>query len=340
MNTLLQFIAGLAALIIIHELGHFLVARLFKVEVEEFGIGFPPRATRLFKLGGTEFTLNWIPLGGFVRPKGENDPSIPGGLAAANPWVRLAVLFAGPAMNLLAGVILAILLFYSLGDPVENRVLIGHVDPGSPAELAGLQANDLILAINGEPIDSIEKLQTTVEANLEKPTELAYQRGDQQAVVVLTPRANPPPNEGAIGIRLGHPTQPIGFGTAIARGSQTVYDYVRGILLLPVRILQGEASPEEGRPVGFKGMYDIYQDIRSPLLFFMIISISLGVFNLFPIPALDGGRILLTMPEILLRRRIPPQYENMIHLVGFTLLLILIIYINIQDFINPFQMPR
>jgi regulator of sigma E protease len=124
LSQLLPFIAGLAALIIVHELGHFLAARLFKVEVEEFGIGFPPRIVKLFEAGGTVFSLNWIPLGGFVRPKGENDPDVPGGLAAASPWVRLAVLFSGPAMNLLAGVILASLLFYNLGEPMVDKVTV------------------------------------------------------------------------------------------------------------------------------------------------------------------------------------------------------------------------
>jgi regulator of sigma E protease len=92
--------------------------------------------------------------------------------------------------------------------------------------------------------------------------------------------------------------------------------------------------------VGYKGMFDIYQQIREPLWFFMVISMSLGIFNLFPIPALDGGRILFTLPEILLRRRIPPRYENAIHFVGFAMLLLLLIYINLQDFLNPVQLPK
>ena len=87
-------------------------------------------------------------------------------------------------------------------------------------------------------------------------------------------------------------------------------------------------------------MYDIYQQLASPLSFFMVISISLGVMNLLPIPALDGGRIALTLPEIIIRRRIPPEYENMIHFVGFALLILLLIYINVQDFLNPIQLPK
>jgi regulator of sigma E protease len=345
MNTVLltqlfQFIVGLIALILLHEFGHFIVARVMKVQIEEFGIGFPPRIVKLFEVGGTEFTLNWIPLGGFVRPKGENDPSVPGGLAASSPWVRLGVLLAGPGMNLLIGVLLGILLFYSLGDPILNKVNIQQVAAQSPAAEAGLQAGDLIVSVNGEPIDSTEKLQNLIEANLGKPTTLVYQRGNQNFTVVVTPRVSPPANQGAVGILLGHPTQPIGIGIAITRGAQAAYDYGRNVLLLPINIARGQVTPQEGRPVGFKGMFDIYQQIQSPIFFFMVISISLGIFNLFPIPALDGGRILLTLPEIIVRRRIPPQYENMIHLVGFTLLLILIIYINVQDFINPLQLPH
>ncbi len=154
------------------------------------------------------------------------------------------------------------------------------------------------------------------------------------------PRQDPPPNEGAIGVLLGNPTQPIGFGIAISRGFTSAIDYGRAILQLPVNLVRGQSPPGEGRGfVGYKGMFDIYQQIRNPLYFFMAVSFSLGILNLFPIPALDGGRILLTMPEILLRRRIPPRYENMIHLIGFAVLLILLIYINIQDFVNPIKFP-
>ena len=99
------FVGVFAAVVLIHEFGHFVAARLLKVDVEEFGIGLPPRALKLFRWKGTDFTLNWLPLGGFVRPKGENDPNVVGGLAAASPWVRLGVTAAGPLANLLLGAI-------------------------------------------------------------------------------------------------------------------------------------------------------------------------------------------------------------------------------------------
>lgn len=143
-----------------------------------------------------------------------------------------------------------------------------------------------------------------------------------------------------MGIVMSNPRQPISIFEAFTQGATATYENVRGILVLPMRMMKGEATPEEGRLVGYKGMFQIYQQIINPLWFFMAISISLGVINLLPIPALDGGRMLLTLPEILFRKRIPPAYENVIHLVGFALLLFLLIYINVQDFINPIVLPK
>lgn len=354
---LFTFILGIAILIVVHELGHFLASRLLKVEVEEFGIGFPPRlagmgrdtegkrrwfgskAPENLAPGKTIFSLNWIPLGGFVRPKGENDPSVPGGLAAASPWVRLGVLFAGPAMNLLVGVILGIFLVYSYGEPITEKVLISSIAEGSPAETAGIQPGDLVLQVNDKAVESITHLRELVDENLGKPISVVLQRGEQILTVSVTPRANPPAGQGAMGVGLANPTRPIGMGTAVQRGSSAAFENIRALVALPVRLMRGEVSPEESRLVGYKGMFDIYQRFQSPLWFFMMISMSLGFMNLLPIPALDGGRILLTLPEILFRRRVPTKFENAVNLVGFALLLILLFYINVQDFINPIQLP-
>lgn len=331
-----QVFFGIVILIVVHELGHFFAARFFKVEVEEFGIGFPPRLATLFTSKGTRFTLNWIPLGGFVRPKGENDPSVPGGLAAANPWVRLGVLFAGPMMNILLGVILAIIVVYNLGEP--DKVKIAEISPNSPAALAGLQTGDIILAVNGEKVSGSGELYNLIYENLGVSTLIAYRRGDQTHEVSLVPR-NPPPEDGAIGITMETIVKPTSWKKAIPGGINSAYEYMRNFLALPLRVYQGEVSSEQARPVGYKGMFDIFVALDNPPLFFMFISMSLGILNLLPIPALDGGRIMLTLPEILIKRRIPPRYENMIHLVGFAMLLILLIYINLQDFINPVQIP-
>ncbi len=336
---LVQFIIGLAVLIIIHELGHFLVARLLKVEVEEFGIGFPPRAKKLFVFKGTTFTLNWLPLGGFVSPKGQNDPNIPGGLAAASPWVRLAVMFAGPVMNLLVGVLLAVIFVFSRGEPRPDQVLITAVVADTPALRAGLQANDLIVKVNDTPIDGMDLLRSLTEINLDKPISLTYQRDGQLTTVTLTPRSNHPADQGAMGIVIANPIVKVNLGRATISGFDLVYQNIYSFLTLPVRMFQGQASPEEVRVVGLPGMFRIFQ-IADTLGFFMLISVSLGIINLLPIPALDGGRILLTLPEIIFRRRLSPKIENAVHLIGLALLLVLMVYINIKDLIDPITLPK
>ena len=248
--VLLSFIVGLIILIIVHEFGHFLACRLFKVEVEEFGIGFPPRIVKLFERKGTAFTLNWIPLGGFVRPKGENDPSIPGGLAAANPWIRLGVMAAGPMMNLLVAVILAIFFFYQNGSPVLDKVIITLVEPNSPAAEAGLKPNDLFITAAGQTVDSTDKLSSIIEQNKGQLTEIVVQRGDQTITVSLVPRTDPPPNQGAMGIVMSNPTSPISLGQAVNNGVTLCSDNVRALLLLPVQLIQGQAQPKKVEVVG------------------------------------------------------------------------------------------
>ncbi len=346
-NNLLIFIGAIAVLIIVHELGHFIASKLLGVEVEEFGLGFPPRAVTLFKAGGTIFSLNWIPLGGFVRPKGENDPEVPGGLAASSPWVRIVVLAAGPVANFLTAAILFTIIFARIGMPDTSRIEIVDVAENSPAARAGLQPGDMITEINGQPIDSPDILREMIAKNVEQETRIVYRRGDQIGEVTLVPRADPPPGEGAIGILFSHPSVPLTPWQALGLGTVAVYDQVVQILTLPARIIEGTIAPEQARLVGYKGMYDMFQTVReadaasetpagvNTLFFFASISISLGLLNLLPIPALDGGRIAFTLPELILRRRIPPTYENAINLVSFAMLILLMIYINVQDFVNP-----
>ncbi|MBN1538106.1 MAG: site-2 protease family protein [Anaerolineales bacterium] len=337
---LIQFIFGIAVLIFFHEMGHFLFARLFKVEVEEFGIGFPPRIATLFEAGGTTFSLNWIPLGGFVRIKGENDPEIPGGLAAASPWVRLVVIAAGSLTNILIGVLLAGILYFNIGEPIPNKVKILEVAPNSPAETSGLIAGDIIIKVAGQSLENVNDLHNLIYDRLGESITITIERGDQVEKITLIPRENPPENEGAIGIVMGEATQPTTITRAFYKGAVASYNYIQTLLLLPVHIAKGNISAEEARPVGYKGMYDIYQQTSNPPWFFMMISLSLGLFNLLPIPALDGGRLFLILPEILLQRRVPPRYESIIHMVGFAVLLLLLIYVNLQDFINPIQLPK
>ncbi|MEX2162021.1 MAG: M50 family metallopeptidase [Anaerolineales bacterium] len=350
---LILFIVAIALLIVVHELGHFLAAKVSGIKVTEFGLGFPPRVLRLFKWGGTDFTLNAIPLGGFVRPAGENDPAVPGGLAAARPWTRIFVLISGPAMNILVAFLITTYIFFQIGKPDLDTVQVMQVAENSPASLAGLRAGDLIVQVNDEPIDSAEELHNEIYAHLGELITVVYLRDGEEFTISLTPRDPPPADQGAIGISMGHPRLPISPLEAISVGWQAIGEQSRALVELPGRLISGEASSGEGRLVGYKGMYDIFTTVReadaapesnlpagiNTLYFFASISVSLGILNLLPVPALDGGRILFTLPEILFRRRIPQAYENMVNLIGLGLLLLLIVFINIQDFINPIIVP-
>ncbi len=344
----LTLILAVASMIFLHELGHFLACKLLGIEVEEFGFGFPPKIKTLFTWRGTEYSLNWLPLGGFVRPKGESDPSVPGGLGAATPWRRFSVYFAGPLMNLLTAMVLYAASFSSTGLPAVDQVMIHDIAPGSPAEQAGLQVNDLLLSIAGGEVTGMESVHTLVTPHKGETIDVTVLRDGQQHTYQVLARANPPEGEGSLGIVMSNPIRPVSIVQALPYGASAVAGQTYLLATLPIQVSRGLIAPEDARLVGYKGMYDMYKAVQevesSPeaansglntLSFFAMISASLGILNLIPIPAVDGGRILFLLPEILFRRRIPPKMEMAINSVSFLLLIALLVYINLQDFINP-----
>lgn len=442
--TLLLVALVFGGMIFLHELGHYLAARLFKIEVEEFGFGIPPRLWRFWrapgslKVGhhtiqipanfdlpvdvneleqrpadlvlerkgealvlkslalcqaeseryvlaspnltesldgalrlsgmvrelrlGTEFTFNWLPLGGFVRPKGEGDPEVRGGLAAANPWQRLVVLFAGPAMNLLTAVVVTAIIIAQMGVAVPGKVLIEDVSPDSPAQAAGIQPQDVIVSIAGKPVTSMEEARAMIRASLDQPLEMTFQREGQPVTLTATPLSSRSPEQGALGVGLSYPRREATLLEAVSGGFTYTGIQAITILYIPIGLIQGAIAPEEARLVGLKGIYDFFgqaverdtesrqvvaesssgapvsassQPTNYVLSLVAMLSISLGVMNLLPIPALDGGRILFTLPEIIFRRRIPPRLENVINGVAFLLLIGLMLFVNLLDFINP-----
>lgn len=350
MPDFVLFVIVLSVLILGHEFGHFLAAKISKVRVDEFGIGFPPRLLTLFEAWGTKFTLNWIPLGGFVRPAGENDPSVPDGLAAANKRVRAFVLIAGPLANvLLAMVVFTVAFRYTAPD--TERVLISGVAEGGPAQAAGIQVGDLVEEVDDEPIHGFESMQVAISERVGTPTTLTLLREGDEFSVQVVPRRDPPEGEGPVGVILGHPVKESTWSQAVSESVQLFRMQVDGLVHLPGRLLRGEASSEEARVSGLKGIHDMLAWANSvdqatnqgPFLTLNLvgfISVGLAMANLLPFPALDGGRLMFVLIELVIGKRIKPRYEGLAHAIGFAILLALMVYINLQDFVNPINLPR
>ena len=365
MNTSLlggiTFVVVFAGIILVHELGHFIVARLLGIDVEEFGIGFPPRLVKLFNWKGTDFTLNWIPLGGFNKIKGEDDPNIPGGMAAARPWKRILVLLAGVTMNLLTAVLVYTILFSQVGIP--NSVVIKSISSGSPAEQTGLQVNDVIETAGGIKIGSdANKLIKIAHSSSNQPLSLMILRDKQEISITVTPRASYPSDQGPIGIAIGNLyKQPGSWFETLPISFYATGNDIESILSLPGRIIAGTISPQEAQIGGPRSIWNLFQqsvarDVSSrqtasngqsqnptnyTLLIIISLTITVGVVNLLPIPALDGWRVFTTIIEIIMRRPIPAKYQTAINSVGFLVLLILLGFFYIKDLINPitFTLP-
>jgi len=344
--SFVAFVAVFSLVVFVHELGHFLVAKLAGVRVDEFGFGYPPRLLRIAKWGGTEYTINAIPIGGFVRVAGEQDTSDPGSMAQKSPWVRGAFLLAGPTMN----VVLATLLFglsFMMGVfvPVKGPgVGVYAVAPGSPAAQAGLQTGDTILRVDGQEVNTVQDLQKAVNARLDREVALTVRRNGQvlSDPIKLTPRSIHPNDEGPMGIASGDPldrvTYPIWQAAwlGLQRAVWTVLSIIGGL----VAMVRGRIAPDLAGPIGIAQM--TAQIAKSGFVQLVewtaFLSVNLFILNLLPIPALDGGRLIFVGLEILRGgRRVDPRKEGIVHLVGIVLLLTLFVIVSYFDVIRLVQ---
>ncbi len=348
--SILGFVAVLVVLIVIHEAGHFFAAKLARVKVLEFGIGFPPRLWGLRK-GETVYTVNAVPLGGFVKMLGEEDPSEPGSLAGKSAAVRFLVMAAGPFMNLLTAVVLFSALFVIPQDVPVGDISVQDVLPDSPAAQAGVLPGDVILEANGRTLDNDGHLRYEIALSLGQETTWLVQRGREQVAVTLVPRVNPPEGSGATGIRVA--TRNVTYekrSEALWRAPMLGLQRTGEVLVLVrnefTKWISGGAAPQVTGPVGMAHVFGEVAQVEVPpvhrvittLNLAAVISLSLGIFNLLPIPALDGGRILFVAIEWIRRgKRISPQKEGLVHLVGFAVLIMVAILITFADLDRIFR---
>ncbi len=489
--VIVSFGVVLVPLIFIHELGHFIMAKMVGITVLEFGIGFPPRITVLFKRGTTEYTLNWLPLGGFVLPLGESmvsplpDEEVeqqrkrvetstgevveienPVAVNDVSPGRRILFMLGGPLFNVVA----AMLLFAAAGlvgipaidhtditvaslswaspllgagvrpgdriraldgEPVDfaedvldylnahaddaitltveragktleitlpagawagadgvlaTRLIDGgdvkvlEVNPDSPAERAGLQADDIVLAgmaetpypaaslgiaqigedenahtqsLDAHSVYNHADLSRFIRAATGSPVTLTVLRDGVPRHVTIITRANPPPGQGATGITIST-DYPITIERetllpSLVQGVKATVNVTLRVIEAPILILRGDIGGEMARPLSIVGISQLggqfiqeSVDVQTPapaLEFAALISVALGITNLLPLPALDGGRILFTLIELVRGKRMDPSREGLIHMIGLVTFMALMILMIVADIIDPVQLP-
>jgi regulator of sigma E protease len=361
MFTLIVFLLVISVLIFVHEFGHFIVAKRVGMRVDEFGFGFPPRIWG-FRYRGTDYTINLIPFGGFVRIYGEDGEHAhaKGSFAYASFWSRLMVIVAGVCMNIVLAIVLLVAC-NSMGLRVglfddqmktraeDRRVQILQVSPDSPAEKAGLQPLDEILGFRGpgntlEMTDSPEAVQQFAFEHAGDPAVIVVQRGSTEQDILLALRKPSGPSQGPIGISLaltGIIRYP--WYESIWRGIIDAWLLLVGTLfgywgLLKSLFSTGHLGADITGPVGIATMTGQAARVGFTYLiqFAAMISVNLAVLNIFPFPALDGGRAVLVIAEKLRGKPLGAAIERTINSFGFLVLLLLMVAVTIKDIVKFF----
>ena len=359
--TVVTFIAVLVALIVAHEFGHFVAAKIAGMRVDEFGLGYPPRALTIGKWGGTEYTLNWLPFGGFVKIYGEDGDAVAKDTRAfgARPRILQAlVLIAGIAMNLLFAYVLITGALVS-GTPralspgeivhaTETQLAVADVFPSSPAELAGIKAGDVILsaedghrAFSGFDPAEFSAFVEQAGGNATVTLHLRHADGSKETLFVRPAAGlvSDDPSRYALGVAVATiGVMPLSFGEAIIEGAQltggTIVITTEGLwhFFFGVFTLSADLSQVSG-PIGIAGAVGgaSVQGLGNLLSIVAIISINLALINLIPVPALDGGRLLFVLVESVIRRPIKPSIARAVNAVGFAFLVLLMVVVTAHD---------
>lgn len=356
--TIIIFLLVLAVLIFVHELGHFLAARLFGIRVDAFALGFGPKVFAWTK-GETKYGLNLIPFGGYVKIFGENpdDESLSGpdskrSFVNKPKWQQTVVLVAGVFFNFIFAWLLYVLVFSSgvtasisglekYKDNFSNeRVMVSLVSPNSPAKIAGLKTGDVIVGVGAAK--SIEEIQGAINQSAGKPIEVDYIRNNVEAKLMVSPVEGLVEGKYAIGIamdRVGELKLPV--FTAIKEGTNFFYMMLTRttseLAIFFTSIFRGAANfSDVAGPIGIAAIVgdSAQMGLSYLMMITALISINLGIINLLPFPALDGGRVFFLIIESIIRRRLPIKFANTVNAVGFSVLMLLMIIVTYKDVVK------
>ncbi len=356
MTTLWAVALVLGTCVFVHELGHFIAARLSGVEVKTFSLGFGPRLAGI-KRGPTDYRLSLIPLGGYVKMVGESlDEKTPlekeaVSFAHQNVWRRLFIVAAGPAMNfVLAAVIFGIVLFFYGQPTLVSQV--GQVLKGFPAEAAGIQKNDLIVELDDRKVETWEEMAKYIGSNGERPIRVTVRRGDELLRLTMVPRMGESGNDvfgktikkPMIGISPSGKTviMPLGPGQALAGGFVQTWTFTKVIFGSIVQLVRRRIPLSSlGGPIFIAQAAGQQAKAGWVNLFFFIgaISVNLGLLNILPIPVLDGGHILFFSIEALTRRPVSIRIRERAQQVGLVFLLVFFVFIFYNDIIRLLSGP-
>lgn len=349
--AIVAFVAVLMLLVLAHEWGHFFAARRLGVTVDEFGFGFPPRIAGIQR-GPTFYSLNWLPLGGFVKLKGEEGGAAaePNSFSAKPAWRRAIILLAGVGMNVvLAWLLLSIILVVGVSAPLdESQISAAHdvklqvvdVEKGSPAEQAGIVAGDSIKSVDTTAVYSVSGLKQYIATRAGQQVQVHLEHNGALSTVSATPivleAAGNAPALGVSLVSVGNLAYPV--HKALWYGAQNTYYLGKAILvgfgdLLSGLFTQGKVPQDIAGPVGIAVLTGqvVKLGFVYVLQFAALLSLNLAIINVLPFPALDGGRLLFVVIEKVRRKPNNERMEALVHRIGFSILMVLVLLVTYHD---------
>ena len=357
-EKVVTFLVMLSVLIVLHELGHFVLARRNGVRVNEFAVGFGPKLLAWTSpRSGTQYTVRALPIGGFCAMEGEDnrvseaqqqrDFLAGAGVSESNfqaksPWRRLAIVVAGPLANFVLCYLILLVGALAFGVASDKAMpVVGEILPASPAAIAGIRPGDRIVGIDDVTVTSGKTLVDTIHHALGKKLDLVYERNGIRSEIYVTPRPCPAQvgkKFGCIGFSPVSAYERVGFVTAVRQSADEFVAIANqtfgGIALLATQF--GKYAPEIAGPIGMGQVAATVQDWGWGPYFSLAatISFALGLFNLLPIPALDGGRAAFIVAELIRGRPVDPEKEAMVHIAGFAALMALIMLVAFHDIVR------